>query len=296
MSTANIVDAFPRRPIEVEQSWGDRLGILGTIALGLAMFAGALWFAWLYAPGIMRDGRAWTTGIAVQGSVTGGCVDRISILPLSTCDFDITYRSPGGMAERASTEAMLFGGLDHDDKLLIKVDPQAPRAIVISWFAERITERWIVLVGVCLLFLLLGGTSIRAGFALTREYWLYRKLARHPQPVPATITATAYRDGGFKIAKEYTFELNHHGQRLTSKQQMRVLKADSRMPRDRWIYEEPFLIGDGPQALALVDDEGRGQLVRTNFRPLKLTENEKRCILAIAGLENADRSTRPRAT
>jgi hypothetical protein len=293
MSTANIVEAFPRRPIDVEQGWGDRLGILGTIALGLAMFAGALWFASLYAPGIMRDDRVWTTGIAVRGSVTGGCVDRIGILPLSTCDFDITYRLPGGMVERAGAQAMLFGGLDHDDKLLIKVDPQAPQAIVISWFADRITERWIVLVGVCLLFLLLGGTSIRVGFALTREYWLYRKLARHPQPVLATITATAYRGGGFKITKEYTFELNHHGQRLTFKQQMRVLKADSRMPRDRWIYEEPFLIGDGPQALALVGDEGRGQLVRTNFRPLKLTENEKRCFLATAGTRIAAPRSQP---
>jgi hypothetical protein len=74
--------------------------------------------------------------------------------------------------------------------------------------------------------------------------------------------------------------LNRHGQRLTFKQQMWTLKADRRMPRDRWIYEEPFLVGDGPQALALVGDKGSARLVRTNFRPLKLTENEKSCILA----------------
>jgi hypothetical protein len=109
---------------------------------------------------------------------------------------------------------------------------------------------------------------------------LYRMLGRRPQPVLVTITACRLRSNpGY--AMEYSFEGEHAGRRFAHKQRMKVLNGQHGVRADQWTYEEPIFVSqDSTQALAIANDLGRARLLKTNFRPLELAEDEKHRVLS----------------
>jgi hypothetical protein len=296
MAVEKLLDVFPRREIEVEMTWRERLAI-GTIYLGTIVILVVIgWVIFTIAPGIVHDEKIWTEGVVTKSQNVGSrCVNHYSG-PVAGCSVEVSYLLPTGEAYKGTTTAELFGSVNRYAPFIVKVDPQDPRSFAISWFADRIMERWTILGAFVLVLAFLNISIIGRELSVVRELRLYRSLARDPSPVLVTVTGIkhvihpSYTMSVPSYGKEYAFEDMSDGRSITGKQEMKLLKIKGAtlLKTGRSIYEEPVVLErDRTKALALADGFGKALLVKTSFKPLKLTEDEKRRILAACAFEPA---------
>ncbi len=266
----------------MQRSWQEALSLYGALTVGLcALLLGPTWFAAHYVPGIARDAGVWSTGqLASNAKVGGACRTKISLLPFTTCRFDVAFDAQDGARMHTESEALLFGGLNFDTQAIVKFDAQEPQRVAVSWTAELISVRWLTLAGLCALFVLLGASIVWAGLRSVGEYRMYRRLAGKPQPIRVRITERHFRSGA-NYSMQYVFEGDVIGgdglvRRVTGRQHMKVLSGKRGVPPQKWTYEEPlFTQADRSEALALTDAQGRVLLVKQSLKPFCLSDAEK---------------------
>jgi hypothetical protein len=278
-----LVWRFPRRPLRVQASWGQRGALWVGGAMGAAMVAFGLWVAINGISRILDDTEVHRDGVITRSSTKGSCT-HYSPLPVSFCHLDVTYIGPRNRRLEARDSALLLFGLDDDHRMLVKYLPQDERRIAVSAFAEPLTRRWLALGLVVLLSLAVAGIVLWLTLRQLRELLLWRRLGVAPNPIIATIRAwdfepEAAEGSGYRCR----FSWKHAGLTRWNKQffgrvsPLRVAWKDR--PEDPE-YDEPIWASDDKQhALALVTNDGRGLLVRRSLRPLVLTDDEKQTLL-----------------
>jgi len=277
----DALSAFPRRPLQVRLGLKQGAALAAAAVIGSAMLAGFIFLGATFGMNLLREPRVWTNGQeAPIESLRGECRIQISLLPLSYCSLDLTYRSPDGAVRAKEILALLYAGMKPSDKAELKIDPENPDDVALSWLINRIEERWIVLVGLCLVGLGLGAL-ICAGLIKSLSEWrLYRAMGRAPRPIAATIVDMRHVTNP-NYAREYTFRYRADGQEKQSRQRLRVLKGMHGLAPEQWDYEAPILLDDS-KALALLGPNGRALLVLRSFYPLVLAEDERQKILGLS--------------
>ena len=278
MPEAEILAAFPRRPLAVHAGWRSTLGSLAAAAAVLAFVGGAAYFTWSDGRELLQEARIWDTGRPVPA--LGWRWRCRTQLVLSQCDVDVSYEARPGQTVTLPASALVFMGMDESPPpLQVKVDPEDPERFAASILVNERPSRWLAL------GLLSGGLLLLAGiigsgvWALLRQGRLWRALARQPRPVAAELLGTRLvSNPGW--AREYSFSYALDGTTRTGRQRLRVLKGSHGVPPDQWRYEEPIqLVPGGTRLLALAGPRG-ALLVHASYTPLVLTETEKAGIAA----------------
>ncbi len=278
MPEAEILAAFPRRPLAVHAGWRSTLGSLAAAAAVLAFVGGAAYFTWSDGRELLQEARIWDTGRPVPA--LGWRWRCRTQLVLSQCDVDVSYEARPGQTVTLPASALVFMGMDESPPpLQVKVDPEDPERFAASILVNERPSRWLAL------GLLSGGLLLLAGiigsgvWALLRQGRLWRALARQPRPVAAELLGTRLvSNPGW--AREYSFRYALDGTTRTGRQRLRVLKGSHGVPPDQWRYEEPIqLVPGGTRLLALAGPRG-ALLVHASYTPLVLTETEKAGIAA----------------
>ena len=199
---------------------------------------------------------------------------------LSDCDLFATYERTPGQIVRHEVSGLIFGGLDSPlPQPVVKVDPADPDRFALNAMIDQTGARWFALAEISLAVLIvcaLIGLGVWIGL---RDVWLWRALARDPQPQAVRVTGSRL----VRIpapAREVSFEYQHAGRSWQARQRFPVLPAKRGTPRSQWRYEEPIRL-DAPNTscLALVGARG-ARLVPVTFRPLVLTDEEREGVLA----------------
>lgn len=284
MSPVSPLDAFPRRPLAVRLGWRARLAAGGAGLIALAALVGAVWFAVLLGPGLLRDARLSHEGVAVPVTrVAGSCRVQVSWLPLAWCAFDVSHPAATGPAVTRSLSALTIVGIDSRAPPVLKVDPNDPDAASLNWLADELPLRWLALLvlsgGLALLAAVVGAGA----WTLLREVRLYRSLARAPNPVAARVSGVRLVSSpGW--ARELTFRYRApDGAERTDTQRLKVLKGEHGVPPETWTYETPIpLSARGDIVLALAGERG-ARLVKSSFEPLVLTDEEKERLRSAEG-------------
>lgn len=278
MPEADILAAFPRRPLAVRAGWRSTLGSLAAAAGVLACLGGAAYFTWSEGGELLQEARIWDTGRPVPA--LGWRWRCRTQLVLSQCDVDVSYEASPGRTVTLPATALVFMGMDDaPPPLQVKVDPQNPERFAASILVNERPSRWLALSMLSGGLLLLGGILGGGVWALLRQGRLWRVLARQPRPVAAELLGTRLvSNPGW--AREYRFRYALNGTTRLGRQRLRVLKGSRGVPPDRWRYEEPIpLVPNGTRLLALAGPRG-ALLVQASYTPLVLTETEKAAITA----------------
>ena len=278
MPEADILAAFPRRPLAVRAGWRSTLGNLAAVAAVLACLGGAAYFTWSEGRELLEEARIWDIGRPVPA--LGWRWRCRTQLVLSQCDVDVSYEASPGWTVTLPATALVFLGMDETPPpLQVKVDPEDPERFAASILVNEHPSRWLAL-GLLSGGLLLLGCIIGGGvWVLLRQGRRWRARARQPRPVAAELLGTRLvSNPGW--AREYRFRYALDGTTRMGRQRLRVLKGSRGVPPDRWRYEEPIpLVPNGTRLLALAGPGG-ALLVQASFTPLVLTETEKAGIVA----------------
>ncbi len=249
-----------------------------TALIGLSMIGGFAFLGVVFGWDLLREPQIWDKGQEVPiESFKGTCHTKISFLPLSHCSLNLTYRTPGGATHTTEILALVFAGMEPKDRARLKIDPENPDRVALSWLINRIAERWIVLVGLCLIGIGLGSLGFTALMKSLSEWRHYRAMGQDPHPIAVTIMGVRQIVNP-NYAREYTFRYLTDGQEREGRQRMRVLKGIHGLPPEQWDYEIPILL-DESRALALLGPRGHALLVPRSFYPLVLADDEKQKIL-----------------
>jgi len=248
---------------------------------GIGFLGANLFIAITFGLDLLREPQVWAEGLEVPiTSSKGSCHNYILFLPLSNCSLKLTYEEPGGAVHSKVVQVLLFADIEPKEKARLKIDPENPDSIALSWLINRLEERWIALGGFCLAGFAIS-VLICAGLVRTLWEWrLYRKMGRSPHPIPVTIL-------GKRLvtipdhAWEYSFRYEVTGVERHGRQRLRVLKRTHDAPPESWAYETPIMLGKD-SALALLDSKGRALLVPQSFRPFVLSEEEAKEVLRFA--------------
>ena len=273
MPEADILAAFPRRPLAVRAGWRSTLGSLAAVGAVLACLGGAAYFAWSEGRALLQEARIWDTGRPVPA--LGWRWRCRTQLVLAQCDVDVSYEASPGRTVTLPASALLMLGMDETPPpLQVKVDPEHPDRFAASILVNERPSRWLALAVLSGGLLLLGGSIGGGAWALLRQGRLWRALARQPHPVAAEVVGTRLvSNPGW--AREYSFRYALDGTERTGRQRLRVLKGTHGVPPEGWRYEEPIpLVPDGTRLLALAGPSG-ALLVHASFTPLVLTDAEK---------------------
>lgn len=278
MPEADILAAFPRRPLAVRAGWRSTLGNLAASAAVLACLGGAAYFTWSEGRELLQEARIWDTGRPVPA--LGWRWRCRTQLVLSQCDVDVSYEASPGRTVTLPATALVFLGMDESPPpLQVKVDPENSERFAASILVNERASRWLALAVLSGGLLLLGSIIGGGIWALLRQGRLWRALAGQPRPVAAELLGTRLvRSPGW--AREYRFRYALDGMTRTTRQRLRVLKGSRGVPPQGWRYEEPILlVPNGTRLLALAGPRG-ALLVHANFTPLVLTDAEKAGIAA----------------
>lgn len=283
MSSVEVLNAFPRRPIAVRLGWRTALTAVGSTLVAAGALAGAVWFAALFGPGLLSDARVWRDGRPTSAAgVSGSCRTRLSWLPFAWCDLRASYRSEDGRPLTRPVTALTLVDFDRTTPPRIKVDPNDEGVPALSWFAEALPLRWLALLTVSGLLTFLAGVVGVGVWVLLREHRLYRALGRDPHPVEARVVG-ARIVANPSWAREIRFVYRApDGSERTGTQRLSVLKGAHGVAPADWTYEEPIpLSPSGNVVLALASGRG-ARLVKASFAPLVLTEAERHRLEAAA--------------
>ena len=278
MPEAEILAAFPRRPLAVHAGWRSTLGSVAAAAGVLACVGGAAYFTWSEGRELLQEARIWDTGRPVPA--LGWRWRCRTQLVLSQCDVDVSYEARPGQTVTLPASALVFMGMDESPPpLQVKVDPEDPERFAASILVNERPSRWLALGLLSGGLLLLAGVIGSGVWALLRQGRLWQALARQPRPVAAELIGTRLvSNPGW--AREYSFRYALDGTTRTGRQRLRVLKGSHGVPPDQWRYEEPIqLVPGGTRLLALAGPRG-ALLVHASYTPLVLTETEKAGIAA----------------
>lgn len=277
----DALSAFPKRPLLVRLGLKQGAALAMAAVVGAGMVIGFLFLGVTFGLDLVREPQVWMDGQEVRiESLKGKCHIQISFLPLSHCSLDLMYREPGGNVHAKEVLALVIAGIEPREEARLKIDPDNPDSVALSWLINRIEERWLVLVGLCLVGLGLGAL-ICAGLAKSLSEWrLYRAMGRAPQPIPVTIVKRRHVANP-NYAWEYTFRYEVNGAERHGRQRLPVLKGTHGVAPQNWDYETPIMLGKD-SALALLDPKGRALLVPRSFRPLVVREDEARVVLRSA--------------
>ncbi len=249
----------------------------------IGFLAGFGYLAISYGPSLLRESEVWHKGQSVPiQSLQGQCRTGISWLPLSNCHFSLVYEGLDGAARTNDVRAFLLGGLDRQEEPQLKIDPDHPDSIALSWLIEAITERWLVLVSLLFIGIALAAVICGMMLKILSEWRLYRAMGRKPQPIEVAILGMRHVSSpGY--AREYSFTYQVNGAVRQEQQRLRVLKGLHGIPPEQWEYETPIILNrDTNTALALLGPKQRALLVPRSFSPFVLEESEKRKVLAFA--------------
>lgn len=281
----DAISAFPRRPLRVRLGFKQGAALAMAAIVGAAMLAGFLFLGATFGSDLLREPQVWREGREVPiESLKGACRTKISFLPLSDCSVTLTYRAPGGTVRTKEILALVFGGMKPRESARLKIDPENPDSVALSWLINRIEERWIVLVGLCLAGLGLGAL-ICAGLIKSLSEWrLYKAMGRSPYPILVTFLKKRHVANP-NYAWEYSFRYEVDGVTRHGRQRLRVLKGEHGVPPEKWDYEVPIMVGE-ETALALLNPKGRALLVPQSFRPFLMKKDEVQNVLSAAGYHN----------
>lgn len=269
-----ILAAFPRRPLSVRARRRGILGGVGAVLMALASGCGAAYFAAAYSRDLVEEARIWGSGRPVPAlHWEWRCRTQ---LVLGSCHVQVSYAPAPGRVVTHDKEALVFIAMDDDPPpLQVKVDPADPDRFATSLLVDERPSRWLALGllsgGLLFLAALLGGGA----WALLRQHWLWRALARNPRPVAAEVTGMRVVSNPV-VALEVRFRYELGGQMRTGRQRLRLLKAERGAPQSHWVFDSPIPVaaGEGSRALALAGPGG-ALLVPASFEPLVLTKEEK---------------------
>ncbi len=278
MPEADILAAFPRRPLAVRAGWRSTLGGLAAAVAVLACLGGAAYFTWSEGRELLQEARVWDTGRPVPA--LGWRWRCRTQLVLSQCDVDVSYEASPGRTVTLPASALVFMGMDETPPpLQVKVDPENPERFAASILVNERPSRWLALGLLSGGLLLLGGIIGGGVWTLLRQGRLWRALARQPRPVAAELLGTRLVNNP-SWAREYRFRYALDGTTRIGRQRLRVLKGSRGVPPEKWRYEEPIpLVPNGTRLLALAGLRG-ALLVHASYTPLVLTETEKAGITA----------------
>ena len=280
MPEADVLAAFPRRPLEIRAGWRSTLGSLAAIGAVLACLGGAAFFAWSEGRDLLEEARIWNTGRPVPAlGWRWRCRNQ---LVLAQCSVDVSYEASPGRTITAPASVLVLLGLDEaPPPLQVKVDPEHPDRFAASILVNERPSRWLAVALLSGALLLLGGSIGGGTWVFLRQGRLWRALARQPHPVVADVVGTRLISNP-SWAREYSFRYTLDGTVRTARQRLRVLKGSHGVPPEGWRYEEPIPLGpEGTRLLALAGPRG-ALLVHSSFAPLVLTEAEKASIAAAA--------------
>jgi len=278
----DAISAFPRRPLRVRLGFKQGAALAMAAIVGVAMLAGFLFLGATFGSDLLREPQVWREGREVPiEALEGSCRAQMSFLPLSYCSFALTYRAPGETIRTKEVLALVFADMAPRESATLKIDPENPDSVALSWLIDCLEERWIVLVGLCLIGLGLGA-SICAGLIRSLSEWRrYKAMGRSPYPILVAFLKKKHVANP-NYAWEYSFRYEVDGVTRHGRQRLRVLKGGHGVPPEKWDYEVPIMVGK-ETALALLDPKGRALLVPQSFRPFVMNKDEVQNVLCAAG-------------
>ncbi len=177
MPEADILAAFPRRPLAVRAGWRSTLGNLAGAAGVLACLGGAAYFTWSEGRELLQEARIWDTGRPVPA--LGWRWHCRTQLVLSQCDVDVSYEARPGRTVTLPATALVFMGMDETPPpLQVKVDPENPERFAASILVNERPSRWLAL------GLLSGGLLVLAGIIGGGVWALLRQECAGPSAPP----------------------------------------------------------------------------------------------------------------
>jgi hypothetical protein len=168
------------------------LGVVLGIVAALGCIGGYGYMTWSSIAGIVHDDRVWSAGgREYRAKVDGRVTTRQFVL--KSYELHVSYRLPGGEQKRDLSFDTLFGGIDSNADMAVRVLPGNPEEFALNAAVEASGKRWAAaaFLGVVGIFLL-GGCCFFLAYSVAKQWRRASRAISGGVPVVCALVSRAH--------------------------------------------------------------------------------------------------------